>query len=150
MTKCWDCLTHVNEPIIKRNDYHNSVWMLVKIRICTLNKLFSHIFKSSFSSAKANSPLHKGIINVFEPWNLLKEWALDKTKFGKPLPFALISLSYFPIHSMNSCSPATSLLTSLLRTSTTGPWLIFAALSFPSFYLCQDANQIWLSTLSHL
>lgn len=91
--------------------------MLVKILTCKLNKLISHIFKSVFSSAKANSHVHNGIINIFKPWSLIKEWALAKTKFGKHLPFALHSLFYFPVYSTNSYSFATLLLKSLLRSS---------------------------------
>lgn len=117
ITKCLDYLTHVNESIIKGNDYYNDVWMLVKILICKLNKLISHIFRSVFSSAKANSHVHKGIINIFKPWSLIKEWALAKTKFGKHLPLALHSLFYFSVYFTNSYSLATSLLKSLPRTS---------------------------------
>lgn len=95
ITKCLDYLTHENESIIKENDYYNDVWMLVKILICKLNKLISHIFNSVFSSAKASSHVHKGIINIFKSWSFIKEWALAKTKFGKHLPLALHSLFYF-------------------------------------------------------
>lgn len=91
--------------------------MLVKILTCKLNKLISHIFKSVFSSAKANSHVHNGIINIFKPWSLIREWALAKTKFGKHLPFALHSLFYVPVYSTNSYSFATLLLKSLPKSS---------------------------------